>query len=68
MSILDAIAQSKQSRTTQHVDIMTVAQTERIAEWLNGIGEFDFLVVEETMERCKTDFDARRYFLMRAEQ
>lgn len=40
---------------------------QKITNWLNSIGEDDQSIIDETIARCKTDPDALRYFLQRAD-
>lgn len=39
-----------------------------VRAWLTYIDERDELVIAEVLERCRTDVDARAYFLCRAEE
>lgn len=38
-----------------------------ILAWLEQIGETDVELIKETIQRCRDDLQARRYFLMRAD-
>ena len=40
----------------------------KIRAWLNHIEETDSDVIEEIVERCKVNPEARQYFLMRSEE
>jgi len=40
----------------------------KIRVWLKHIRETDADVIEEIIERCKVNPEARRYFLMRSEE
>ncbi len=44
------------------------AEEARIREWLAGISETDPDMVKDTLDRCRTDSDTRRYFLERADE
>jgi hypothetical protein len=39
-----------------------------IREWLEHISEIDIELIEETLQRCRDDVDARVYFLKRADE
>ncbi|MES2770400.1 MAG: hypothetical protein V4623_00190 [Pseudomonadota bacterium] len=45
---------------------MTADEVQAIHGWLRHIGEIDPVTIAEVLNRCKTDSDARRYFLGRA--
>jgi len=39
-----------------------------IRSWLENIGETDQAIIDEVMERCKSDSAARAYFLKRTQK
>ncbi|MCS5583949.1 MAG: hypothetical protein NZ777_10585 [Pseudomonadales bacterium] len=39
-----------------------------IRAWLENIGETDQAIIDEVMERCKSDSAARTYFLKRTQK
>ena len=45
---------------------MSASQEARIRAWLDSIGEEDAATIEEVLENCRTDAEARDYFLTRA--
>jgi len=40
---------------------------QKIINWLASIGETEQAIIEETIDRCKTDPDTLSYFLQRAD-
>jgi hypothetical protein len=49
-------------------EIITELSTyQKIINWLASIGEEDQSIIDETIDRCKTDPDSLSYFLQRAE-
>jgi len=53
---------------TQKEAIVNTLAADSIRAWLAHIGETDPAMVNEVMERCRTDTDACAYFLKRARE
>jgi hypothetical protein len=47
---------------------MTQAERAAILKWLDNIGEDDFGMICDVMDRCETIPEALTYFLMRAQE
>lgn len=41
---------------------------QKVLDWLASIGETDQACIDEVLEQCKTDPDARKYYVMRSEE
>lgn len=41
---------------------------QKVLDWLARIGETDEACINEVLEQCKTDPDARRYYVMRSKE
>jgi len=41
---------------------------QKVEAWLDLIQEFDPAIRAEVLEQCKTDIEARRYYVMRSEE
>ena len=39
---------------------------QKVLDWLASIGETDQACINEVLEQCKTDTEARKYFVMRS--
>ena len=48
--------------------VKNIADLKRVENWLDSIHEFDPAIRAEVIEQCKTDPDARRYFVMRCNE
>lgn len=57
----------KQLKNTQEDSSLLLSES-KIRIWLKHIEETDSDVIEEIVERCKVNPEARRYFLMRSEE
>lgn len=57
---------SKVARVAQENGELSQADEKRIHAWLAHIGEVDPALITETIDRCKTDPEALRYFLSRS--
>lgn len=47
---------------------LTAEEESSIHAWLTHIDETDPDIIDEVLDKCRTDSDARRYFLQRAEE
>jgi hypothetical protein len=47
---------------------MPASEEQSIREWLAAIGETDSAIIDETLEKCRQDADARAYFVGRVKQ
>lgn len=63
----EALSVEPYEATPAHLEAPLSASDEaRIRGWLAAIGEEDEATIEEVMENCRTDAEARDYFLTRA--
>lgn len=56
------------ARNTQQAEIMTADNEATIRSWLAHIEETDPEIIAEVLDKCRTDLEARAYFLHRAEE
>jgi len=62
----DAIAAEPFSSTIRQASSpLTASEEIKIREWLAKIGETDSKTVEQVVDQCRQDLDARNYFLSR---
>jgi len=46
--------------------VKKIADLKRVENWLDSIQEFDPTIRSEVLEQCKTDTEARKYFVIRS--
>ncbi len=62
------IADSAYRGSKQKATLLSPSDESRIRAWLDYIEEDDPEAIEEVIEKCRLDMEARRYFLGRAEE